>query len=282
MTRIVVRNTSSLVSVRDADIMVLALQKLCVKFCELWSRTTRVVKTSLYTTPGDEVYTLSDTDSSDLRCVNVKKILEMGGVVLWKDTSTLTVASVLSRLIFSDILDRQVNMWVEGNASENNGSELVAMEACYAVCDTLVKVDIGDISVGLTNFVLPAWFDRNTDGVRVKVDYLGLLTSPFSASGGGFIIVSSDAIRLRYSSTVCVEAEASSPTSRASRRMGSTSVVEERVFTRKKAINEPINVDPPRGRKGPRRNPPIEIRYKKNNDDVDLVEIEITRKSRST
>ena len=80
------------------------------------------------------------------------------------------------------LMDLSANVWVQ----TKDGGCLVARETCDAVQDDIVVVLVDGQPVGLSNYVLPAWFDpHDTVG---PFDRLRKLTRPFAMTEGGYLI----------------------------------------------------------------------------------------------
>jgi hypothetical protein len=83
--------------------------------------------------------------------VFVDPVLDNHGGTLEGD---LTVASVLSHEAIEAMLDPRVNLWAEGP-----DGKLYAVEGCDAVESYSYPTHVHGVSVMLSDFVLPAWFD---------------------------------------------------------------------------------------------------------------------------
>lgn len=94
----------------------------------------------------------------------------------------LSVSSVVSHEILETLIDPTASDW-----SQRDDSSLVATELADPVEADAYSIPIDGIDVQVSNFVLRPWFDaQNTHG---PFDYLKKLTSPFSMTPGGYMIV---------------------------------------------------------------------------------------------
>ena len=109
-------------------------------------------------------------------------VLEGGGaVVLFKDEKTPTVAQCMSHELYEMLVDLGANRYAQTPAGD-----FVALETADPVQDHVVVVDVDGTTVGLSNYVFPAYFDPlNTRG---PFDRLLKLKEPFSMSSGGYLI----------------------------------------------------------------------------------------------
>jgi len=138
------------------------------------------------------IITLIDFNTNDLHLkyhVEVKPILDNGGVILYKDENTITVASCIFSEICNLLIDPYINNWWMDLRSIDNPT-LYASDVCDPVCNNIVKIIVGvgvknSVAVGLCDFVLPAW--KNSNSEKNPVNYLETLTVPFSFAQNGFI-----------------------------------------------------------------------------------------------
>lgn len=127
-------------------------------------------------------------------------IFNMGGAVL-KNGGGLTVSNVLSHEILEMLLDSSANYWAEGprvvltNQDEVSvDADLYALEICDPVQEDSYDIVVNSVSVSVSNFVYPSWFnmlDQGEDAASKKYDYLGRLTAPYTMSVGGYMIMRS-------------------------------------------------------------------------------------------
>ena len=121
--------------------------------------------------------------------VFAKPVLDSGGVVLWDERLSQSVAAVLSHEVIETLIDAYVNVWVDGPICDVGVS--YAMEACdpvesdrYTVC--AVENDPAGQPVTVSNFVYPAWFD--TSALNPKLDHMGTCQKPFTLAPGGYLV----------------------------------------------------------------------------------------------
>jgi hypothetical protein len=111
--------------------------------------------------------------------VFVSPVLDNGGSAL---IGRLTVASVLSHEVLELFCDPSCCL------EANTGRHRYAVEVCDPVENDSYPVSYGGVGVGVSNFVLPAWFDPQTPHGS-RVDHLGNLKAPFTMDAGGYMII---------------------------------------------------------------------------------------------
>lgn len=121
-----------------------------------------------------------DAKGTQFAVVACGPVLDAGMAVLTGDWS---VASVLSHEVCEWLVDPACNKW----AATGTGRFY-----CYETCDAVEAptYDIavpGAVSVSVSNFVLPAWFDPQAPK-GTKVDFLGELAKPFTIARGGYAV----------------------------------------------------------------------------------------------
>jgi len=115
--------------------------------------------------------------------VFAKTIINYGGVVLYRDNYTFTVAQCVSHELFEMIGNQQINKWYL-----DNYGIFWAGELCDPVESNLVVYTLpGNIKVGLSDYVLPSWF--SPDIITRPFNKLNTLTAPFRLSPGGYAII---------------------------------------------------------------------------------------------
>lgn len=117
-----------------------------------------------------------------------KTILDNGGVTLYKDNQTPTVASALFHELAEALVDPTVNIYWQ-----NGSGDFITGEVCDPVQDNIVLIPVPDpvhlgkiINVGLSDYVLPVW--KDTEAARAKFNYLNTLPAPFTMSPGGYMV----------------------------------------------------------------------------------------------
>lgn len=108
-----------------------------------------------------------------------KPVLESGGAVL---DGELSVSGVVSHEAIETFGDVDVNSWRD----MPDGRE-TADEWCDAVQDGSYNMTADGRHVAVSNFLLPAWFDRQA--TQGPFDFLGILSKPFTLTHGGYLIV---------------------------------------------------------------------------------------------
>ena len=90
---------------------------------------------------------------------------------------------VLSHEILETFYNPYVNLWA------NRGDEtFVALEVCDPVENDSYEIDVDGVKVSVSNFVLPAWFDKEMTKAG-SYDYMSKLTSPLTLSKGGYNVI---------------------------------------------------------------------------------------------
>lgn len=190
-------NNSTVLKNSDMILMITALNTLLPSFCTSWSQKQYTVAlappnfraTSLYCVFADNadiagaVAYHTETSNIPFSRVFVKTILQYGGAILLGATNSVpTVAQAFSHEIFEMICNMNVNIWWQ--LSSGN---LVPGEVCDPVQGSLIRVKVGSVTVGLSDYVLPNWSDpQATHG---PYNYLNTLTRPFQLARGGYVLL---------------------------------------------------------------------------------------------
>lgn len=116
--------------------------------------------------------------------VFARPVIKAGGDAL---TRPLSVASVLSHEVVELFVDPNVNLW----ADDGTGKQAFAVEACDPVEADSYVVGVDGINVTVSNFVTPAWFDRQA-GPHARFDWLGKVRRPFTMSSGGYVVLETE------------------------------------------------------------------------------------------
>jgi hypothetical protein len=238
--QIAIINESRIVSDDDGDTMARAMNQILPQFCKDWKMptfTTVYIGKNKNTNILWKVYLRDAIDiggtlgyheqvnNISIGYVFVNVILSHGGVMLYsKDPTTLTVAQTLCHEILELLTDSNANLW----ADDGQGLSLYAHESCDPVQSNIVKVvvskkvtvpakplkmvngkfqssksktTITNINVGLSDWVLPTWFDpQETKG---PFNYLKTLKKPFQIDNGGYAIKLKDGnVDYEFSSTL--------------------------------------------------------------------------------
>jgi len=122
--------------------------------------------------------------------VFVNPVLTASGVVLCDPANiqNTSVASVLSHEVIEMFIDPFINSWCDGPQLPQG--QCYALEACDPVeADSYVvqvQTKAGPVNVAVSNFILPAWFDVQSQQ-KNGYDYLNKLTAPFTMTQGGYL-----------------------------------------------------------------------------------------------
>jgi hypothetical protein len=190
-------NNSTLLKNADMFTMITALNTQLPAFCTAWTNKQYICQAApANTKPGNAMYCvfLDNTDSAGalayhtentnipLSKVFVGTILYYKGAILMgANTSVPTVAQAFSHEIYEMIVNANVNVWWQ----QRNGN-LIAAEVGDPVQGNVVPVKVGNITVGLTDYVLPAWADpQETKG---PFNFLNTLKAPFQVAKGGYMV----------------------------------------------------------------------------------------------
>lgn len=115
-----------------------------------------------------------------------KTILDYGGVVLFKDAETPTVASALFHELAEAVCDPCCNSWWQAD-----DGALWCAEVCDPVQGGIVPVSVVDanrhtVKVGLSDFIYPTW--RDPEATTGPFNYLKTLRQPFTIDAGGYAV----------------------------------------------------------------------------------------------
>lgn len=194
---IYILNKSKLVNNSDFSSIITACNALLPIFCKNWNLSCPIImQLSSNININDNSFALitlidfiSSNNSNSLKYhVEAKPILDNGGVILYKNESTITVASCIFSEICNLLIDKSLTGWWINNT--NNSS--YAIEVCDQVQTNIVKIIVGNsnnkngVIVGLSDFIFPSWKDINS--VNVPLNYMQTLTEPFSCSNTGSFI----------------------------------------------------------------------------------------------
>ena len=121
-------------------------------------------------------------------------VLQSGGVALYdaNNPQNVSVASVLSHEVCEMVGDQFASFWADGPsimAQDGQTYNQYALELSDPVEGNSYVVEVGGVKVSVSNFVLPAWFNQQATATDAPFDHLHLLTSPFSMTAGGYMIV---------------------------------------------------------------------------------------------
>ena len=204
MTTIYCVNNSTILKNSDMILMISAINTMLPAFCVAWAPQAKQFTcaiapvgfkaTALYCMfmdSADQSGTLAyhtETNNIPFSKVFVKSVLRYGGVIqLGANNSVPTVAQAFSHEIYEMIANQNVNVWWQ----LSNGY-LVPAEVCDPVQGNLVKVKVGSVTVGLSDYVLPVWSDPQA--TRGPYNYLNTLTKPFQLARGGYAVVMKNSV----------------------------------------------------------------------------------------
>ena len=199
--KIAVTNHSTLLSDEAAECIVSACRALLDTFCADWNilkpELVYYKKGTAEPAPMPNTWQFVFSDKSDVdgalayhtdehgsvkAYTFVKTILDSGGVRLY-DGNKETVASAFCHEVMEALIDPFCNSWADGL-----GPRQYSYEVCDPVQDGIVPVKVESVTVGLSNYVLPSWFDPQVRGGR-RFDHLGQLGSSLSMTPGGYMVV---------------------------------------------------------------------------------------------
>jgi len=112
--------------------------------------------------------------------VFVNPILNNGGTLY---SSTRSVSVVLSHEILETFYNPYVNLW-----SNRSDETFVALEICDPVENSSYEIEINQIKIHVSNFVLDCWFDKEMSNAG-KFDYLSTINSPLTLGKGGYNVI---------------------------------------------------------------------------------------------
>jgi hypothetical protein len=196
--KIYLSNKSSVVSNSDYQKIIKSINVYLVGLCKDWELTPIQVFNSIQPLNGNTlpntIFILDDTDDASalgyhyeedgnaVGRVFAKTILNYGGVVLYKDPYTMTVAQCVCHEIFELIGNPVINKWFM-----DNSGILWAGELCDAVQGNIYLSNIpGNGRVGLSDYVLPNYF--NADMRRGPFNKMNTLSRPFQIDDYGYAI----------------------------------------------------------------------------------------------
>lgn len=137
-------------------------------------------------------YHSEDDDTVDA-FIFAQPVLSTAGVVLYDphNPQNVSVSSVLSHEVVEMIGDVYASFWCDGPAIQTQGQTYTeyALELCDPVEGDSYAITVNGTTVSVSNFVLPAWFDKEGGPQDAPFDYLHKLTTPFSMTSGGYLIL---------------------------------------------------------------------------------------------
>jgi hypothetical protein len=119
-------------------------------------------------------------------------ILSNGGVVMVYDptnTSQYTISATASHEILEMCGDRFAGNFSQG--PQITQGNLYCVEVADPVEALNYPITVDGVQIAVSNFVFPSWWNPDFTKQNLPLDYLKQLTSPFSISTGGYMIVAS-------------------------------------------------------------------------------------------
>ena len=189
-------NQSTVITTQNLQNMVKAINIFLVTVCNDWGLApTQLVISTSGVHPNKSIYMMDDTDvdgalgyhdeinGKSYAKIFARTILNYGGVILYRDAHTFTVAQCLCHELLEMMGNDEVSKWY----LDNNGT-MWAGELCDPVESNLILYTLpGNIKVGLSDYVLPSWFSPDT--TTRPFNKLNTLTSPFTLDSGGYAII---------------------------------------------------------------------------------------------
>jgi hypothetical protein len=106
------------------------------------------------------------------------------GAILWDPYGGPSVSSVLSHELCEAEVDTNADTWLETNDHDD-----IALEVCDPVSDCTYPLTLQPgLTVGLSDFVHPSYFERTTAWRGQKLDHESILGTPFSLAQGGYLV----------------------------------------------------------------------------------------------
>lgn len=192
-----ISNKSKFVNPSDFNNILTAINALLPTFCKHWNILCPVVLQHTNSTNMSNNMLISLIDSNMLGIytkgeIEVKPILDNGGVILYKDDMTPTLASFVFSEICNTLIDPSLSGWWVDFKSNSSNPTFYANEVCDQVSDNIVKITVGNqgsqrgVVVGLCDFILPAW--TGTNPKNTQFNYMNTLSGPFEHSKCGSLI----------------------------------------------------------------------------------------------
>jgi len=197
-TQLYLVNQSTVLQDTDLTTITSAMISSLLGFCRDWSLQTvsvlSVGKGKLIPSTGVKVYIMDNPDVEGAygyhTIVNnvpsakvfVKTIQQSGGAILYSPTTNLSVAQVISHEVYEMLADTICNAWW----LTGNGTAFYAAEVCDPVQGNIVPVVVGGKTVGISDYILPAWSDpQSTVGPYNK---LNTLRTPMTVDRHGYVV----------------------------------------------------------------------------------------------
>jgi hypothetical protein len=191
-----ITNKSTVISEEDYNSILKSLKIYFTNFCEDWEISQIYVINSvqpldnnlpntiiIFDGVDDEIPNYNfDTDPNSVARIFAKTILDSGGVVLYQDEYTMTVAQILCGEILGLISNTNMNKWYM-----DSNTCLWWGDISSPVQGNILPIDLqNDIKVGLCDYVLPSYFGPN--GNFGPFNKNNTLMGPFGIDEFGFSI----------------------------------------------------------------------------------------------
>jgi hypothetical protein len=198
---ITVVNQSTLVSNNDAQAMTAAVAaQVSNHFNPAWSLTGITVNfatSPLQVAKGAwQVALLDDPDQADALGYHEEDAGIVSGKVFARPsldngskafTGAYAVSTTLSHEVLEVLADPFTTAWNLAAVDRNNNGTFVATEVCDPVESQFYVVKVGQNSINVSDFVIPAWFDPQTKSSYTNV--LKTVTKPFGMAKGGYMVI---------------------------------------------------------------------------------------------
>ena len=202
MTNYTLYNLSTVVNNTNLQNMTKAINNYLITVCADWNLNPIQLVISTYNSRNpllnNSIFIYDDTDQESalgyhyetsgkaIGRVFARTILNYGGVMLYSNTYTFTVAQCLAHELLEMIGNPETNKW----ALDNYGN-MWAYELCDPVESNLIVYTLpGNIKVGLSDYVLPLWF--SPDSIYGPFNKKNTLSYPFQIDSGGYALVIED------------------------------------------------------------------------------------------
>jgi hypothetical protein len=212
-TQLYIINQSTVLEDSDLTTITSAVIKSLIDFCNAWKLQSVVVlsigKGKPIPSNGVKLYIMDDPDVEGAygyhTLVNnipsakifVKLIQQQGGAILYSPTTPLSVAQVVSHEVFEMLSDTFCNAWW----LTGDGRSFYAAEVCDPVQGNIIPVVVGEKTVGISDYILPAW--SNPQSTTGPYNKLNTLLTPMTVDKRGYVIkVSAGAVSYMFGESV--------------------------------------------------------------------------------
>lgn len=102
-------------------------------------------------------------------------------------TGPYAISTTLSHEVLEVLMDPFTTEWCLAGVDSRNNGTFVAKEVCDPVESQFYVVKVGQTSVNVSDFVIPAWFDPQTKSPYTNI--LKTVTKPFAMAKGGYMVL---------------------------------------------------------------------------------------------